>query len=57
MTYGVIHGKSTPLFRGGNRVYRVKMCGKILRDTQRRVGRVYAVKEKSSGRGCSDQIL
>lgn len=46
--------KFDPLFWGGYCVYRVKMCGQILQNTQRKVKRVYAVKEKSSGRGCSD---
>ena len=53
--------KFDPLFWGGYCVYRVKMCGRILLDTQRKVESVYEVKgksnRKSNGRGCTDQIL
>lgn len=38
--------KFDPLFWGGYCVYRVKMCGRILLDTQRKVERVYEVKGK-----------
>lgn len=60
-SYFNIGGKFDPLFWGGYCVYRVKMCGRILLDTQRKVESVYEVKgksnRKSNGRGCTDQIL
>ena len=46
--------KFDPLFWGGYCVYRVKMCGQILLDIQRKVESVYEVKGKNNGRGCFD---
>ena len=49
--------KPDPPKRGMDSVYKVKICGYIEPDTQRKVESVYEVKGKNNGRGCADQIL